>query len=222
VHTVTFHPERSGKVFEVVVIDDVASLLWAAQIGGIELHPYLGTVDALDHPSIAVFDLDPRSPAGLLEAARVAQLLREVLDDAGLRSFPKSSGRRGIHVVIPLDAMDTFATTKPFARTVARALAREHPELVTDMMTKHDRHGKVFVDWSQNDAGKSTVAPYSLRGLEVPTASTPLRWDEIDAAVDDGDARQLWHTADEVLERVEAFGDLHADVLTIRQRLPVE
>ena len=87
-------------------------------------------------------------------------------------------------------------------------------------MTRRNRAGKVLVDWSQNDPGKSTVAPYSLRGLEVPTASAPPRWEEIDRAVSDGDPRSLWHTAAEVLERIAAHGDLHAEMLTTPQRLP--
>ena len=218
--TVTVRPTRSGKVFDVVVLDDVASLQWAAQIGAIEIHPYLGTVDALDRPTSAVFDLDPGAGLGLLDAARAAQLVHDVLDGLGLDSYVKTSGQKGVHVVVPLDGTQTYDDVKPFVRAVAALLVRERPDELTDTMARTARAGKVLIDWSQNDAGKSTVAPYSLRGLRVPLASTPVAWDELDAAIRSGRVRDLVFTGDEVRARIDDLGDLFEPTLETNQRLP--
>ena len=208
VHTVTFRPERTGKVFDVVVLDGVATLLWAAQIGSIEIHPFLGAADALDHPTVLVFDLDPgpeRSPADVAEAALQ---VREVLDDLGLEAWVKASGQKGLHVLVPLAGTQPYGVTKPFARAVAALLVKEHAATLTDNMNRTARTGKVFIDWSQNDPGKSTVAPYSLRGLTTPTVAAPLTWDEV-AAIAGGARPRAFHlTPDDVLDRLERDGDI--------------
>ncbi|MFN2625701.1 MAG: non-homologous end-joining DNA ligase [Mycobacteriales bacterium] len=219
VQTATMHFPRTGKTFEAPVIDDLPSLVWAANLSAIELHPFLGRVADLGTPTVVVFDLDPGAPAELVEACAVALRLRALLDDASLASYPKTSGAKGIHVVVPLNTPTTYDETKALARTLARTLTADDPAGVTDRMTRALRPGKVFVDWSQNDAGKSTVAPYSLRALRVPTASVPLVWAEIEAVVRDRDARGLPFTIDALRTRLAQSGDLHARVLTQRQRL---
>jgi bifunctional non-homologous end joining protein LigD len=210
---------RSGKDVHAVVVDDLPSLVWAANAAAIELHPYLARADELDRPTAVVFDLDPGSPADLLDAARVALTLRTELDRLGLDAYPKTSGGKGLHVYVPLDTIHDFAATKAFARTVARRLA-ERQDQVVDVMTKARRTGKVFVDWSQNDAGKSTIAPYSLRGLWYPTVSTPVTWDEVEAAVAAHDLGRLVFLADDLPERLDRLGDPFASVLTRAQTLP--
>jgi bifunctional non-homologous end joining protein LigD len=219
VETVTLHMERTRKVFDVCVLDDLASLMWAAQIGTIELHPYLQTAEALDTPQFLVFDLDPGAPATIIDACRVALWLREILDDLRLQSWVKTSGGVGIHVYVPLNSRVRFEETKTFARAAARLLEEQHAEVVVSMMAKERRVGKVFVDWSQNDAGKSTVLPYSLRGLSVPTVSMPVRWQEVAEAVDAGDPSRLTFPADAALRRAHQ-ADLFAPVLTVRQAVP--
>jgi bifunctional non-homologous end joining protein LigD len=219
VRTVTFRMERTGKVFDVVVVDDVASLAWTAQIATIELHPYLGCADALAQPRVAVFDLDPGPPADVLDCCDVALRLRRLLDDLALASFVKTSGVKGLHVYVPLNLPHTYEETKTFARAVAQLLARDRPEQIVATMTTSMRTGKVFIDWSQNDAGKSTVAPYSLRGLEYPTVSTPLRWEEVEDAVRGGDRGSLVFLPDDVLARLAA-GDVFAPVVDLQQPLP--
>ena len=219
VRTVTFRMRRTGKVFDVVLVDDLASLVWAAQIAAVELHPYLGTAADLDRPEFVVFDLDPGPPAGLADCCRVAGCIRDVLAGLGLRSWPKTSGGFGIHVYVPLHTPVTYDETKAFARSVARLLERDRPGEVTSLMPTVHRAGRVFVDWSQNDAGKSTVAPYSLRGWEVPTVSTPVTWDEVDAVAGGGDPRSLVFLPDDARRRAAA-GDLFEPVLTTSQVLP--
>lgn len=218
--TVTMRPPRTGKVFDVAVLDDVAGLVWACNLSTIELHPYLGRAEALEEPRFVVFDLDPGTGADVLDCCRVALWLRAVLADLGLESWAKTSGAKGLHVYVPLNGGHTYEETKAFARAVAALLARAHPDHVVDTMVKTRRAGKVLVDWSQNDAGKSTVAPYSLRGLPLPTASVPLSWDEVEGAVAAGDRRLVTFLADDALRRIDTHGDLFAPVATVEQRLP--
>ncbi|MFN2582178.1 MAG: non-homologous end-joining DNA ligase [Candidatus Dormibacteria bacterium] len=221
VETVTFDMERTGKVFRVCLLDDVASLMWAAQFGTVELHPYLGTAEALDAPQFVVFDLDPGAPATIVDACRVAIWLRDVLEAAGLESWPKTSGGVGLHVYVPLNTPVTYSQTKTFAHAVARLLEQAHPEAVVSVMTKARRDGKVFIDWSQNDKGKSTIVPYSLRGFAFPTVSTPVGWDEVIETIASADPRQVTFLADDALRRARS-GDVFSPVLTTCQRLPRE
>lgn len=219
VEVVTFDMPRTGKVFDVVVIDDLAGLLWAVNLSTIELHPYLGCAGDLDHPTALVFDLDPGPPAGLHEACEVSLLIRDICAEVDLPAYAKTSGGGGMHVYVPVrDA--TYDDTKAFARAVATLLTREHPDRVVDRMTKSDRSGRVFIDWSQNNLGKSTVVPYSLRATTPPLVSAPVAWDEVEAAVRERDARSLLLGPADVLARVDAGGDLWATVLTDRVPLP--
>jgi bifunctional non-homologous end joining protein LigD len=210
---------RSGKDVHAVVVDDFAGLAWAANAAAIELHPYLARAEDLHRPTVVVFDLDPGPPADMLDAVRVALTLRSELDDLGLESYPKTSGGKGLHVYVPLATAHDFGATKAFARTVARRLA-ERDDRVVDVMTVARRTGKVFVDWSQNDAGKSTIAPYSLRGLWYPTASTPVTWDEVAAAVAAQDLGHLVFLAGDIPSRLDRIGDPFAPVVTRVQSLP--
>ncbi len=219
IETVTFHVRTTGKVFDVCVVDDLPSLVWAAQFAAIELHPFLGTAEELDRPRAVVFDLDPGPPATIVDCCRVALRIRDLLGGLGLQAWVKTSGGVGLHVYVPLNTEVTYDQTKSFAHAVALLLEREQPEAVTSVMARARRPGKVFVDWSQNDFGKSTVAPYSLRGLEIPTVSTPVAWDEVSEAAASGEVRRLLFLPDAVLERAED-GDLFAPVVSVQQALP--
>lgn len=219
IETVTFDMPRTGKVFDVVLIDDLAALLWAVNLATIEFHPYLGCAGDLDHPTALVFDLDAGEPAGLHEACVVATAVRDVCAEVGITAYPKTSGGGGMHVYVPVSGV-TYDDTKAFARAVAALLAHRSPERVVDRMTKALRGGKVFIDWSQNDAGKSTVVPYSLRATTPPLVSAPVTWDEVDLVVATGDAKPLLLGPDEVLARVDRDGDLWEGALENRVRLP--
>jgi bifunctional non-homologous end joining protein LigD len=168
---------------------------------------------------VVVFDLDPGPPANITECCRVALTLRRVLGDLGLDSLPKTSGSKGLHVYVPLNTSHDHDETKAFARGVARILASDHPDIVVDRPQRGLRSGRVLVDWSQNDASKSIVAPYSLRGGAIPIASTPLSWSEVEAAVRRDDASTLVFSADRVLDRLDSVGDLFRPVLETRQTL---
>ena len=220
VRTQRMHVFTSGKDVEAPVIDDLAALVWAANLSSIELHPYLGRTQQMDRPDVAVFDLDPGPPADLVDACRVALRVREVVDDLGLASVVKTSGGKGMHVYVPTGATASYGVTKTFARAIATLIVRDDPQHVVDRMDRALRRGKVFIDWSQNDPGKSTVAPYSLRASELPTVSTPVAWDEVEAAAANGDWRGLVFGPGEALDRVADLGDLFAPALTLEQSLP--
>ncbi len=201
------------------VIDDVASLVWVANLAALELHTLQATVDEPDRPTSLVLDLDPGPPAGVLDCCRVALTLRDMLDDLGLSVVVKTSGGKGLHLAVPVSGADADAT-KSFARALGQLLAKQEPDRVTIVMARDVRPGKVFVDWSQNDRHKTTVCVYSLRARPRPTVSTPLSWDEVAAAVDRGDENSLSFEAPEVLERVDRLGDLYEPNLTEPRPLP--
>jgi bifunctional non-homologous end joining protein LigD len=211
---------RGGRPLQFALVADLPSLIWLANKGVIEVHPFQWTIDAPRRPTSVVFDLDPGAPADVVDCARVALWLRELLDELGLVGFAKTSGSLGLHVHVPLGAPHDGQHLKAFARTIAEALAREHPDRVVAEMDRSIRAGKVFVDWLQNDPTRQTVAPYSLRGVPWPTVATPVEWSEVDQAARAGGAEALTFAAEDVLARIESGGDLFAGALELRQALP--
>ena len=181
----------------------------------------MARASAIAHPTALVFDLDPGAPAGILECCRIALALQGTFENLGLQSFAKSSGSKGLQVYLPLNRAGVgYEHTKTFARAVAQLLERAEPELVVSRMTKAKRTGRVFIDWSQNDERKTTICAYSLLAAARPTASTPLRWEEVRAAHERGDGSVLSFEPHEVLARVAEHGDLMAPVLSLVQELP--
>ena len=220
VRTATIPIRSDGRTIDFVLADDLPTLVWLANLADLELHTSLAKAADPKAPTILAFDLDPGPPATIVECARVALRLREVFEHFGLQGFPKTSGSKGMQVYVPLNVPATYKQTKGFSQAVAQLLERRHRELVVSEMRKDLRPGKVFVDWSQNDEHKTTVAAYSLRAKERPTVSTPLRWEEVEAVVGSGDPDELVFTAADVLERVAEHGDLFAPVLSLEQALP--
>lgn len=220
VDTVAIRRKRDDKKVNYCLFNSKSVLVWAANLANLELHVSLDKRRAIDRPTAIVFDLDPGEGTGLLECADVAVRLRDFFDDHGLESVPKTSGSKGLQIYVPLNTKVTYDETNPFAKAVARRLEDETPAEVTSNMSKAERTGKVFIDWSQNSRHKTTVAVYSLRARPRPTVSTPVTWDEIDRALTKGDPDTLVFEADEVLRRVDKEGDLFEPVLKLRQRLP--
>jgi bifunctional non-homologous end joining protein LigD len=221
VRAVNLTTPKAAKVLDVIVLDDLASLVWAANISAIELHPYLGTADDFERPTSVVFDLDPGAPADLVTCCDVALALHEVLDAVGLRSWPKVSGGKGLHVHVPVDGAGGYERTRAFAQAVAELLARQLPETVITNMNRAKRTGRVFIDWTQNHAWKSTIAPYSLRGYTYPTVAAPVTWNEVEQATVTRDIGPLMFLMGEIPGRLERHGDLMVDALDVRQALPV-
>jgi bifunctional non-homologous end joining protein LigD len=219
VQTVTLASEK--KPIDYLLAEDRATIVWLANLAALELHVPLARAEAPERPTMLVFDLDPGAPATVIECCRVALTLRGMFENLGLESFVKTSGKKGLQLYVPLNDPDvTFEQTKPFAKTVAELLEEAEPELIVSRMTKTERPGKVLIDWSQNDRNKTTVCVYSLRAAERPTVSTPLKWDEVRAALDGGDPDALRFQAGQVLERIAERGDLFAPVLSLAQKLP--
>ena len=211
---------RNDGDIDYCLCNDRATLIWMAQLAALELHPSLSLAEEIERPTVLAFDLDPGAPADVLDCCRIALRLRELFEGLGLQSFPKTSGSKGLQVYVPLNSDISYERTKPFAHAVAQALERAEPKLVVSRMAKKLRKGKVFVDWSQNDQHKTTVAVYSLRAKERPTASTPVEWEELADALEREDPDALSFEASQVIERVTDRGDLFAPVLELCQELP--
>jgi bifunctional non-homologous end joining protein LigD len=219
VRTVTEPAQR--KPIDYVLANDLATLVWLANLAAIELHVPLARVPAIERPTAVVFDLDPGAPASIVECCHVAAQLQGMFEHLGLQSYAKTSGSKGLQVYIPLNTREvSYERTKPFAKAVAELLESSEPELVVSRMTKTRRTGKVLIDWSQNDAKKTTVCAYSLRASERPTVSTPVDWDEVRATRDSKDPASLAFDAGQVMERAAERGDPFAPVLSLVQELP--
>ncbi|MES2706243.1 MAG: non-homologous end-joining DNA ligase [Verrucomicrobiota bacterium] len=209
-----------GEIIDYCLLNDTASLAWAANIANLELHPFLHQAKAPTRPKFLVFDLDPGPPADVLDCCRVAVWIRDLFAALDLRSFIKTSGSKGLQLVVPLNTPVTYAKTKAFAHTVADTLADRFPDKVVSDMKKSLRTGKVLIDWSQNDDSKTTVCVYSLRAKTEPTVSTPVTWDEIERALKRRRRDLLIFRTEDVLKRVEKLGDLFEPILTLKQKLP--
>jgi bifunctional non-homologous end joining protein LigD len=221
VRTAAVWSRHNARTIDYTLADDLATLVWLAQLGDLELHTSLALARGVGEPTILAFDLDPGPPATIVECAQVALDLREAFDHLGMTAFPKTSGSKGMQVYVPLNVPGvTYDDTKSFALGLAQLLERRRPELVVSDMRKSQRTGKVLVDWSQNDEHKTTVCVYSLRARERPTVSTPLYWEEVEAALGPGDPEDLAFTTDETLARVAEHGDLFAPVAELEQPLP--
>jgi bifunctional non-homologous end joining protein LigD len=214
-------PLRSGEVREQCVIDDLRSLLWAVNLGSIELHAFPSAAWRLEEPAFVVLDLDPGPGAGLAECCAIALRLHEVLAESGLEGFCKTSGGLGLHVYVPVAPGHSFDETKTFARSLAARLAGERPDAVTDRRELPARVGRVLIDWVPNSPRSLTVTPYSLRAADVPSVSTPVGWDEVEAAASADGEDAMRFGPRQVVERVHGRGDPFRPVLELRQRIPL-
>ncbi|HSI97687.1 MAG TPA: non-homologous end-joining DNA ligase, partial [Gaiellaceae bacterium] len=206
---------RAGekRVIEYALVDDELALLWMANMGCIDLHMWSSRVDRPERPDWVMFDLDPSEDATFDDVVTVAGLVKETLDLLELDSYPKTSGSRGIHVLVPIARRHTYADTRDFASIVAGALARAHPGLVTTEWTRAKRRG-VLVDANQNRQGATNATVYSVRPRAGAPVSTPLRWEEVAPGLD-----PTGFTMDAVLDRVAREGDLYAGALSGKQSL---
>lgn len=218
--TAPIFSESRGDNIDYCMINDLPSLVWAANLADLEIHTFLALADAPEAPRSIVFDLDPGPGTDLVDCCKVALRLKETMEDVGLSTFVKTSGKKGMQLYAPLNVEVTYGETKPLARAFGEVLERETPDLVTTNMAKSERQGRVLIDWSQNDFHKTTVCAYSLRATPLPSVSTPLLWDEVGQVASTGEAAAIRFLADEVLERVERHGDLFAPVLDLTQSLP--
>ena len=196
------------------LVDDLADLTYLVNLNSLEVHVPQWTVTEdgeRENPNRLVIDLDPGSPAGLKECAQVALLLRERLDALGLTLYPVTSGSKGMQLYASLGGDLTSDQVRDLAQQLAQEMTKKHPDLVLWKMTKSLRPGKIFLDWSQNVAAKTTISPYSLRGRELPCVAAPRTWDEVEAGAAGKTFEQVMF--DDMLDRLDTHGDLLADLL---------
>ena len=212
---------KGAESLDFAIVQDLPTLVWVANLASLELHVPQWVVGGAHggrrEPDLLVFDLDPGPPATIVECCRVADRLREYLEADGLDVYPKTSGSKGMQLYSPVQVSNP-AHTSEYAKSLAERLAAQTPNLVVARMTKALRKGKVFIDWSQNNPNKTTIAPYSLRARSRPTVSTPLTWEEVSGCerVED-----VTFVTDDVLARVEEHGDLFDGLLAAdRPKLP--
>ncbi len=205
--------EGEKKIIDYALVDDELALLWMVNMGCIDMHAWSSRVDKPERPDWVMFDLDPAEGATFDDVVTVARLVKDTLDLLELEAFPKTSGSRGIHILVPIARRHTFADAREFASIIAGALARAHPGLVTTEWSKRKRRG-VLVDANQNGPGKTNASVYSVRPRAGAPVSTPLRWEEVAPGLD-----LAAFTMDAVLDRVARDGDLFAGVLGGKQSL---
>jgi bifunctional non-homologous end joining protein LigD len=220
VQTASIWSEGNKRYMDYCLVQDLPTLVWAANLADLELHTSLSMGKDILRPTMLVFDLDPGAPANIVQCCQVGLWVRQIFEHFGLRAFAKTSGSKGLQIYVPLNTAVTYDDTKSFARAVARHLEGEHSDLVVSDMKKSVRVGKIFVDWSQNDDHKTTICVYSLRAREKPTVSTPVAWEEVERALAKKDPKLLVFEASETLKRAEEKGDLFEPVLKLKQRLP--
>jgi bifunctional non-homologous end joining protein LigD len=220
VQTAQVWSESNDRMMNYCLVQDLPTLVWAANLADLELHTSLSRKNNIERPTMMVFDLDPGAPADIVQCCQVGLWLRDLLGNMKLKSFPKTSGSKGLQVYVPLNTSVTYDQTKDLSRALAQHLEGEHVDLVTSNMSKGVRKGKVFVDWSQNDEHKTTICVYSLRAREEPTVSTPVTWEEVENCLKTKKANLMKFRSDKVIARVEKRGDLFEPVEKLKQKLP--
>ena len=202
--------KSEGGDINYCVINDLPSLIWAANLADLELHTFLHKAPSIRRPTALAFDLDPGPPADIALCCQVGLWLKALFDALKMESFAKTSGSKGLQVYVPINGPVTYDKTKAFSRAIAELLESQSPEAVVSNMQKSRRAGKVLVDWSQNDDHKTTVNVYSLRAKEYPSVSTPVTWEEVEDVVRTKNATSLQFVSKEVLKRVEGRGPLRS------------
>jgi bifunctional non-homologous end joining protein LigD len=214
-HALVSTREKAGtkKWIDFPVVSDELALLWMVNMGCIDMNSWYSRIDRPDRADFVLFDLDPTPEVPWVQTVEVALILKELLDQLGLASFPKTSGGKGFHILVPLDRRSTFEDTRSFAELVAGAIARTHPKLATTEWSKARRRG-VLIDANQNGEGKTIASAYSVRPKPGAPVSTPLTWNEVNDKLN-----PAIYTMPVVLERVRMLGDVYAEVLTTKQSL---
>ncbi|MFD7882665.1 non-homologous end-joining DNA ligase [Streptomyces bauhiniae] len=207
---------RSAGAARMVVVQDLPSLMWAANLVT-EFHTHQWLVQTPDEADRLVFDLDPGAPATVVHCCEVALWLRQRLAADGIEAYAKTAGSKGLHLLAPVRG-GSSAEASDYAKALAKEAERAMPGLVLHRMTRSLRPGKVFVDWSQNAARKTTAAPYTVRARSTPTVSTPVTWDEVERC---RDPAELTFRAEDVAPRVERYGDLLAGLLDPKRAAPL-
>ena len=197
-----------------ILINNLETLIWSVNLGCIEAHPWLSTTQALNYPTYVIFDLDPMAPATFTDAVKIAQLIKVIMDEFGLRVFPKISGATGLHIYLPLHLHYTYQQTSGFVKKIAAIIIKAYPHLATNERKIIERGGKVYIDHLQNSIGKTIASVYSLRPFPQAPVSVPVSWEELDSC------HPTMFTIKTALNRIAKIGDLFKPLLEIQQELP--
>jgi bifunctional non-homologous end joining protein LigD len=204
-----------GRDEDYIMIRDRAGLITMIQWGVIEIHPWGAMADAPDKPNQIIFDLDPDPETPWDNVIEGVREVKTRLDEFGLKAFLKTTGGKGLHVVVPLTPKYTWATVKPFTRAIAQSMAHDYPDRYIAMASKAARKGKIFVDYLRNDLTATAVAPYSVRAREAAGVATPLFWDELSVKL-----KPSGYNIGTIAERLAQLkSDPWADFLTTRQTI---
>ncbi len=213
---VNYRPKTVAHTAPLPLIDSAAGLIWFANEGAIEFHLWSSHVPDLEQPDQAIFDLDPGTTASFNDVREAALRLRDKLEQAGVRGYPKTSGGRGLHIYVPLAAGPSFERVRSWVKAVGQQLAASYPELIARASGPTHQGGHITIDYGQNSVGRNTAAPYTLRANPAhPTVSAPLTWEELE----EGGMHPADLTPDVVLKRVGRLGDLFAPVLHADQHI---
>jgi len=208
----TWRNDHQGEPIDYLVIQEPAALAYVANLGAIELHPWLSSCANPGNPDWAVIDLDPSEGVEYADVLTVARLVRQLLAAVRITGIPKLSGATGIHIYCPCGAGYTFAETAAFCESIGRVLLKIYPERITLERMVARRTGKIYVDYLQNRRGQTITAPYGLRPLPSAPVSAPVTWDELEHDPPRFTLVTMW-------DRLDRFGDLFASVLTLSQDL---
>jgi bifunctional non-homologous end joining protein LigD len=178
VKTATLYSHSAKRNINYILCNDLDTLIWLANLAAIEIHIPLSRVDAREKPDFAFFDVDPEPPATFSDASEVALLIKEKLDQLGLRSYVKTSGKKGLHILLPVIREYTFLETRAFVHSIGRQLMKENSKVVSEFADTK-KPAKVFVDYTQNSHGRTMACPYSLRVTADATVSTPIEWNQL-------------------------------------------
>ena len=213
VKTVKIYSETAKRYVNYVLVNDLDTLIWLANLAAIEIHMPLSRVDAREKPDFVLFDIDPEPPATFEDGITVALLLKEKLDQVGLQSYVKTSGKKGFHIVVPINREYTYRVTREFAHVIGKHLAKE-TELIVSEFSDTKKPSKVFMDYTQNSHGKTMVIPYGLRAIPEASVSTPLEWREV--------KKELKAEAFNLFSVVKRKRDPWEGILGKRQKLEVK
>ncbi len=207
--------EHSEKVVNYIICNDIATLVWLANQGCLEMHPWLSRIENIECPDIAVMDLDPSEGVSFNDVLKIALLVKEALDQFNLQSYPKTSGATGLHIFVPIKPVYAYQTVTKAMQYVAELIVKINPEQATVERKVVQRKGKVYLDYLQNGRGKTMAFPYSLRPLPGAPVSTPLYWEEAESMNIAPDAFSIYN----IISRIEEIGDIYYDVLSNKQTL---
>ncbi len=213
VKTVKIHSETAKRNLDYILVNDVDTLIWLANLAAIEIHMPLSRVDDREKPDFVLFDIDPEPPATFNNAIDVSLLLKEILDQLGLHSYPKTSGKKGLHIVIPIQRKYTYRRTREFAHIIGKHLAKQTEKVVSEF-SDTKKPDKVFIDYTQNSHGKTMVIPYGMRATPDARVSTPLEWTEVKKGLKPEDLN--------IFSVVKRRKDPWKDILKNRQKLEVK